>query len=203
MKLYYKAGACSLSPHIVMAELGFVYESEQVDLATKKMASGDYLLVNPKGSVPALRMENGEILTEGATIVQYLCELRPEGNLLKDKYRALEWMNYIATELHKNALTPFFTLNGMMSSTEGKTEYRASLVKNLETKINYISSKMGTNQHLMGNEFSAPDAYLFTCLSWTGMLKVDLSKWPNIVSFMERMRQRPSVIRAMTEEGMH
>lgn len=202
MKLFYKAGACSLSPHIVMAELGFVYETEQVDLATKKMASGDYLAVNPKGSVPALKMESGEILTEGAIIVQYLCELKPEGNLLKDKYRALEWMNYIATELHKNALTPFFTLDRMMQSAEGKTEYRASLVKNLETKIHFISQKMGSNHYLMGNEFTAPDAYLFTCLSWTGMLKFELSKWPNIVSYMERMRQRPSVIRAMTEEGL-
>lgn len=201
MKLYYKQGACSLSPHIIMAELGLSYEIEAVDLAAKRSASGDFTLINPKGYIPALLMDNGEVLTEGATISQYLSDLKPEANLMKDKYRALEWMNYIATEVHKG-LGGFFSLDRMMQSAEGKAEYRTSLHKSLEGKMDFISQKLGSNKFLMGNEFQLPDAYLFTCLGWTKYVQFDLSKWPNIASYMETMKQHPSVIKAMTEEGM-
>jgi glutathione S-transferase len=202
MKLYFKQGACPLAPHILMAELGFVYELEAVDTMTKITATGEnFFTVNPKGSVPALKMDDGRILTEGAAIMQYLCDQKPQAQLMKDKYPTLEWMNFIATEIHKG-VAAFFYVDRQIESDAGRTEMRKSLAESLEAKLNFVSHKLGANSFLMGNEFQAPDAYMFTCLTWTKLVNFDLAKWPNIVSYMVRMYEHPSVQRAMKEEGM-
>lgn len=204
MRLYYKAGACSLAPHIVMAELNMVYEIEAVDLATKTCASGDYKMINAKGSVPALRMENGELLTEGAVIMQYLADQNPEAGLMPklgttDRYRCMEWLNFIATEVHKN-FSPLFRTS--VKNAEGLTELKAGTIETLNNKISFVSEKLGSNDFLMGKNFTIADAYLFTCLGWGKFVGVDITKWPNIVSYMNRVGERPAVMRAMKEEGL-
>lgn len=206
MKLYYKAGVCSLSPHIVMAELNLAYELEAVDLVTKQMASGDFRTVNPKGSVPALKMDNGEVLTEGSVIVQYLADQKPESGLMPkfgtvERYRCLEWLNFIGTELHKN-FSPLFAAGRLLKETETQNELKASYIGMLETKFSYVAEKLEGKKYLMGETFTVADAYLFTVLSWTKPLKMDLGKWPNLASFMARVAERPGVMKAMKEEGL-
>lgn len=204
MKLFYKSGACSLASHIVMAELNMVYEIEAVDLATKTCASGDFKMINPKGAIPALRMENGEILTEGAVILQYLADQKPEGMMMPkfgtlDRYRCMEWLNFIATDIHKN-FTPLFGTS--VKNAEGLSELKEGQKNTLKNKINFVSEKLGSNDFLMGKNFTVADAYLFTCLGWGRLVGVDLSAWPNVMSFMNRVSERPAVMKAMKEEGL-
>lgn len=142
MKLFYAKGACSLAPHIVMAELNMVYEIESVDLKTKTCASGDFRTINKKGSVPAIRMENGEILTESAVIVQYLADMKPEAALMPklgttDRYRCLEWLNFIATDLHKN-YTPMFMAGMFVQSENAKTELKTSVAEMLKDRKSVV-----------------------------------------------------------------
>lgn len=206
MKLFYKAGTCSLAPHIVMTELNMVFETESVDLATKQSASGDYRKINPKGSVPALRMDNGEILTEGAIISQYLADQKMDSGLLPkfgtmERYRTLEMMNFIATEVHKS-FSPLFGADRIVKNVEGKTEMKMYYVETLKTKIGLVSEKLGTNDYLMGKQFTIADAYLFTVLGWSKYFDLDLSAWPNVASYMSRVSERPAVMKAMKAEGL-
>jgi len=204
MKLYYAKGACSLAPHIVMSELNMVYELELVDTKTKTCASGDFKKINPKGSVPALKMENGEILTEGAVIDQYLADQKMDSTIFPkfgtmERYRCMEWLNFIATELHKSYV-PFFI--GPMLSAGTATEISAFYSNMLSSKLDYVSEKLGNNDYLMGKTFTAADAYLFTVLSWSKHVKFDLNKWSNLAPYLERVGTRPAVIKAMKEEGL-
>ena len=204
MKLYYAKGACSLAPHIVMAELNMVYELEAVEMKTKTCASGDFKKINPKGSVPALKMENGEILTEGAIIDQYLADQKNDSTIFPkigtiDRYRCMEWLNFIATDLHKS-YSPFFVSSMLTPATA--TEIKGFYTNVLNSKLDYVSEKLGTNDYLMGKNFTAADAYLFTVLSWSKHVNFDLSKWTNIKSYLERVGTRPAVIKAMKEEGL-
>jgi glutathione S-transferase len=206
MKLFYKAGACALAPHIVMAELNMVYEVEAVDLVTKTCASGDFKKINPKGAIPALRMDNGEILTEGAVISQYLADQKMDSTMLPkfgtlERVRCLEWMNFIATDLHKN-FGPLFGADRIMKNTEGKTELKAFYTETLKNKITFVSEKLANNDFLMGKTFTIADAYLFTVLNWTGHVGIDLTEWTNVKAYMNRVTERPAVMRAMKEEGM-
>lgn len=207
MKLYYKAGACSLAPHIVMAEMNMVYEIESVDLKTKMTASGaDYKTINPNGSVPALKMETGEILTEGAVIMQYLADQKPEAGLMPkfgtaERYRALEWLNFIATDLHKN-YTPLFFAGMIVKNAEGQTEMKNYYVEMLNKKIAIVSQRLGDKKFAMGDSFTVVDAYLFTVLGWSKFVGVDYSKYTNITNYMSKVAERPSVMRAMKEEGI-
>lgn len=206
MKLFYSKGACSLAPHIALCELNMVYEVEAVDLKAKTCASGDYRKINPKGSVPALRMENGEILTEAQVILRYLADQKPEAGLIPkfgtlERYRCEEWMNYISTEVHKS-FTPLFATPLYVQSDAAKSELKTSLVKLLTTKIGFISEKMGTNEFLMGSKMTVADLYLFNVLSWGQYVNVDISQWSNIAGFMKRMMEQPSVQKAMKEEGI-
>ncbi len=206
MKLFYKAGTCSLAPHIVMNELNMVYEIEAVDLATKVSASGDYKKINPKGSVPALRMDNGEILTEGAIISQYLADQKTDSGLLPkfgtmERYRTLEMMNFIATEVHKS-FSPLFGADRIVKNVEGKTEMKMFYVETLKSKVGLVSEKLGTNDFLMGKQFTICDAYLFTVLSWSKHVGLDLSAWSNVMSYMNRVSERPAVMKAMKAEGL-
>ncbi len=206
MKLFYKSAACSLAPHIVMAELNMVYELEAVDFKTKTCASGDYWKINPNGSVPALRMESGEILTEGVVIMQYLADQKPEANLMPragttDRYRCLEWLNFIATDLHKN-YSPLFFAGMIVNNAEGQTELKSYYVEMLRKKVAVAAARLGNRDFALGTTFSIADAYLFTVLGWSKYVGVDLSAHANITAYMARVGERPSVVRAMKEEGM-
>lgn len=206
MKLFYSTGACSLAPHIVMAELNMVYELELVNLKDKTCASGDYIKINMKGSVPALKMENGEILTEGAVISQYLADLKNDGTVLpkfgtNERVRTLEWMNFISSEVHKN-FSPLFFAERLYSNVDTQEDVKTTYRKILADKCNYIAEKLGQNEYLSGALFTIADAYLFTCLNWSKHVGLDLNQWSNISNYMKRVSERPAVIRAMKEEGM-
>lgn len=207
MKLYYSPGACSLAPHIVMAELNMAYEIEAVDTKTKTTANGnDFKSVTIKGQVPALKMDNGEVLTEGAIISQYLADQNPNNTLLGkfgtlERTRTLEWMNFIATEVHKG-FSPLWSAEKSYTNTTTQNDVKNYYTKNLLDKCNFITEKLGNNNFLMGDNFTIADAYLFTCLSWSKYVGVDISNYSNINNYMKRISERPAVMRAMKEEGL-
>ncbi|MEW7314839.1 glutathione transferase GstA [Buttiauxella gaviniae] len=200
MKLYYKAGACSLSPHIILRETGIDFSLVKVDLAAKKTEDGsDYLEINAKGQVPALLLDDGSLLTEGVAIVQYLADKVPDRQLLAPagsmtRYHTLEWLNYIATELHKG----FSPLFNPATPDEYKTIARAAL----EKKFRYVDEELNDKQWLMGLRFSVADAYLFTVLRWANAVKLNLDGLSNIEAFMAHMKARPAVAAALAAEGI-
>jgi len=200
MKLYYSPGACSLSPHIVLQELGIPIELVKVDLASKKEADGtDYRTRNPKGYVPALQLDNGELLTEGAAIVQYLADRMPEKNLAPangtlERYRLQEMLNFISSEIHKS-FSPLFDAKAVPEWKQAVTERLADcfdlLTKNLEGK-----------DYLFGKQFTVADAYLFTVLNWTNFVGYNTAKWPVLQAFMARVASRPAVQATLKTEGL-
>lgn len=200
MKLYYKAGACSLSPHIILRETGVDFSLVKVDLAAKKTEEGDdYLEVNAKGQVPALLLDDGSLLTEGVAIVQFLADKVPDRQLLAPagsmtRYHTLEWLNYIATELHKG-FSPLF-------NPATPDDFKAITRKALEKKFHYVNEELNDKQWLMGLRFSVADAYLFTVLRWAQALKLEIGDLKNIEAFMERMKARPAVAAALAAEGI-
>lgn len=200
MKLYYKAGACSLSPHIVLCEAGLAFDLESVDLITKKTGSGgDYLGFNPKGYVPALLLDDGQLLTEGPAIVQYIADRVPEKRLAPaagtmERYRLMEALNFIGTELHKG----FSPLFNPKAPDEWKSMARDMLTK----RIGVVAKQLEGRDYLLGAEFSVADAYLFTVLGWAGYVKLDLSAWPVLKSYLARIAARPAVQAAMAAEGL-
>ncbi|WP_435926611.1 glutathione transferase GstA [Dryocola sp. BD613] len=200
MKLYYKAGACSLSPHIILRETGIDFSLVKVDLASKKTEAGDdYLEVNAKGQVPALVLDDGSLLTEGVAIVQFLADKVPDRQLLAPagsmtRYHTLEWLNYIATELHKG-FSPLF-------NPATPDEFKTLTRKVLEKKLRYVNEELNDKQWLMGLRFSVADAYLFTVLRWAYGVKLEMSGLSNIEAFMERMKARPAVEAALAAEGI-
>lgn len=200
MKLYYKAGACSLSPHIVLREAGLPFELESVDLATKKLSSGgDYLGLNPKGYVPALLLDDGSLLTEGPAIVQYLADRVPEKKLAPaagsmERYRLMETLNFISTELHKS----FGALFNAQAPEEWKTVVKGLLAKRLAV----VAAQLAGRDYIMGKEFTVADAYLFTVLGWAAYVQLDLSPWPLLGVYLARVAARPAVQAAMRAEGL-
>jgi glutathione S-transferase len=200
MKLYYSPGACSLSPHIVLNEAGVPYTAEKVDLKTKKTETGaDYTAVNSKGAVPALVLDDGHVLTEGSAIVQYIADQKPESGLAPragtfERYRLMELLNYIASEVHKN-FSPLF-------NPKASADWRAGAVAALEAKFTWLSGFLGEKNFLLGDTFSVADAYLFTVLNWTGKLGIDLAKWPKLAAYVARVAARPKVQAALKAEGL-
>ncbi|MBW4051489.1 MAG: glutathione transferase GstA [Proteobacteria bacterium] len=200
MRLFYSSGACSLSPHIVAREAGIELRLQKVDLKTKTMASeGDFLAVNPKGSVPALELDNGEILTEGPVIVQYLADLKPETGLAPpagtfERYRLQEWLGYINSELHKS-YSPLFR-----PDTPAQT--RAERQAYLNRRYTLVEQRLARQPYLLGAAFTVADAYLFTVTNWAGIVKLDLSAFPKLQAFQERIAARPAVKAAMSAEGL-
>ncbi len=200
MKLYYSAGACSLSPHIVLLELGLPYTLEKMDFATKKTANGvDYSTINSKGAVPTLELDDGRRLTEGPAIVQYLADLKPDSGLAPragsfERYQLMEILNYITSELHKG-FSPLF--NSKISA-----DWRAGALANLDKKFDWLTDFLKGKTFLMGNTFTVADAYLFTVLGWSGHVGIDLSKWPVLAAYHARIAQRPKVQQALKEEGL-
>lgn len=200
MKLFLKSGACSLSPHIVLEESGLPYQTEQVDLKDKTTASGaNYLLINPKGYVPALQLDSGEVLTEGPAIVQYVADLVPQTQLAPangtiERYRLQSWLTFIGTELHRSATAFFHPL--------AKDDWKGAARANLERRLAYLDGELAGRDFLMGERFTVADAYLFTVLRWMKPIGLDLSGWANVVAYQERVAARPAVQAALKAEGL-
>ncbi len=200
MKLYFSPGTCALSPHIVLVESGLPFELERVDLGAKKTASGaDYWQINPKGYVPAIALDNGQVLTEGPAIVQYLADLVPAKRLAPpagtmERYRLQEILNFITSELHKG----FSPLFNRKATEEWKTE-----VKNLlGRRIGVVSKQLEGKAHLMGDTFTVADAYLYTILRWATGTHIDLAQWPGLPDYMDRIAARPAVQESLKVEGL-
>jgi glutathione S-transferase len=200
MKLFYSAGACSLSPNIVAHEAGIELRLQKVDTKTKTVvAEGDYLAINPKGYVPALELDNGEILTEGPAIVQYLADLKPASGLAPAagtmaRYRLQEMLGYINSEIHKT-YSPLF-------KPDTPAETRAERQEYLLKRYALIDRQLQGRQYVFGDQFTAADAYLFTVTTWARAVKLDLSKFANLQAFQERVAARPAVKAAMQAEGL-
>lgn len=200
MKLFYKAGACSLSPHIVLREAGLDFTAEKVDLALKKTESGaDYLAINPKGQVPALLLDDGSLLTEGVAIVQYLADCVPDRGLIPaagtlSRYHAIEWLNYIATELHKG-FSPLF-------NPKTPDEYKTIAREKLDKQFDYLDSVLAKQHFLLGNKFSVADAYLFTVMRWAIALQFDIKKRTQLSAYFDRVAARPAVDATLNAEGL-
>lgn len=200
MKLYFSPGACSLAPHIVAQELGISLQLDRVDLKTKQTASGaDFVAINPKGYVPALLLDDGEVLTEGQVISQYLADLKPEAALAPPngtlpRYRIQEILGYINSELHKS----FSPLFNPATSAEVRAEREAYLRK----RYGLIENRLQDQDFLMGESFSIADAYLYTVTNWSNYVNMDLSEFPNLIAFQARVAARPAVQAALRVEGL-
>jgi glutathione S-transferase len=201
MKLYFSPGACSLSPHIVLRETGAKFEIEQVDNKAKKTKSGaDYWQINPKGQVPALVLDNGEVLTEGPVIVQYIADKNPGAGLLPacgttERYRVQEWLNFITSEIHKS-FGPLFKPN---TPEEFKTITKETLAKH----FGYVDKHLAKHQYLAGDKFTVADAYLFVVSRWLSRVGIDIGQWANVKAYFDRIAARPKVQEALQAEGLH
>jgi glutathione S-transferase len=199
MKLYYSPGACSQAPHILMHEIGLDHDAARVDLKSHTLDDGrSYYDVNPKGSVPALELDSGEVLTENAIILQYLGDranwpevLPPLGDFRR--YRVLEMVNFITTELHKRF--------GFLFSPDATEEMKQLVVRDLGKKLDYIDRRLGDGPFLFGDQLTLPDPYLFVISGWASKF-IGLDQWPNLAAFLERMMQRPSVRNVLRFEGL-
>jgi len=200
MKLYFSPGACSMASHIVLFDTGLPFTTEQVDLRTKRTASGaDFMQINPKGYVPALELKDGTVLTEGPAIVQFLADLAPASNLAPangtlERYELIALLNFISSELHKN----FSPLFDPQASAETQQQRRAALGK----RYAYIEQVLAGQDYLTGTHFTVADAYLFTVSNWAGRVHVDLSGFPNLQAWLVRVAMRPAVQQAMLAEGI-
>jgi len=199
MKLYYSPGACSLSPHIVLREGGFDFRLERVDLKSSVTETGaDYKAINPNGYVPALQLDDGQILTEGPAIVQYLADRVPEKRLVPpagtmERYRLMEWLNFISTELHKGF--------GALFNPKLPDEAKAIIKLQLVSRIEHANRLLGKT-YAMGDTFTVADAYLFTVLGWGKYVGIDLSPWPTLTAYLGRVGARPAVQAALAAEGL-
>jgi glutathione S-transferase len=199
MKLFYMPGACSLAPHIALREAGLPFDLEAVDRSKKTGSGEDYFAINPKGAVPAVKLDDGQVLTEAAVIQQYIADKAPAKKLAPaagtpERYRLQEWLNYIASELHKGI--------GQLFNPAMPDDYKDAVKKGLAGKqFAYLEKKLAGRDYLMG-DFTIADGYLFTVLNWTNFHKIDLSAFPNIVAFMKRVAARPAVQAAMSAEGL-
>lgn len=200
MKLYVSPGACSLAPHIALIAAGLPFSIERVSLKTKAIASGgDFREINPKASVPALQLDNGKVLTEAAVLLQYIADQAPQAQLAPafgsfERYQVLEWLNYIAMELHKR-FTPIFTPG---VTDEGRTAAWAALARPLA----YVAGKLEGGEFLTGSRFTIADAYLFTVLNWSVFAKFSLDEWPALQAYQARVAAIPVVQQAMRAEGL-
>ncbi len=200
MKLYYAPGACSLSPHIILRETGLDFSIERVNLKEKKTEKGDdFLAINPKGQVPTLVLDNGDQLTEGAVIVQYIADQKPDRNLIAlsgsmKRYHQLEALNFISTELHKN-FGPLFTPGT-------PDEYKETVKGVLLKKFIYVNDILSKQAFFAGDSFSVADAYLFTVTNWAKLVGVDLSKLTHLLDYSAKIAKRPKVHEALEAEDL-
>lgn len=200
MKLYYTPGACSMAVHITLREAGLPFELEKVDLATHKTADGgDYMNVNPKGYVPALQLDDGQVLTEVAATLQYVADQKPgvglaPGGGTLEHYRLLEWLNFTASEIHKQL--------GVFFNPKLPADWKENQLKLLARRFDYLAGRLGGRPFLMGERFTIADAYLFTILGWTRLFKIELDKWPAIQQYLGRVAARPAVQETLKAEGL-
>ena len=200
MKLYYSPGACSLSPHIALLEAGLPYDLVKVDLKAKKLENGDdFLSINPKGQVPALALDSGELVTEGPVIVQMIADKAAAKNLAPardsaERYKLQEWLTYINSEVHKNF--------GPMFSPVLADDAKAFFKDRVMGKFKYLDGQLSGNDYLMGKQFTVADGYLFTMLSWAERMKFDLAALPNLLAYKARVGARPAVQQALVKEGL-
>jgi glutathione S-transferase len=200
MKLYYSPGACSLSPHIALLEADLPYDLIKVDLKAKTLENGDdFLKVNPKGQVPALALDSGELVTEGPVIVQMIADKAAGKNLAPardsaERYKLMEWLNFITSELHKN----FGPLFSPVLSDDAKAFFKDRVMG----KFKYLDGALAGRDYLMGKQFTVADGYLFTMLAWADRMKFDLSAMPNLLAYKARVAARPKVKEALTKEGL-
>lgn len=199
MKLYYSPGACSQAPHILMHELGTAHDAVRVDLKAKTLEDGsDYLRINPKGSVPAIELDSGDVLTENAVILQYLGDQAGNDSVLPGfgsfrRYRVLEWVNFITTDLHKS-FSPLFS---PAASEDTKQFFRDQIGR----KFDYVNGRLEGGSFLMGDTLTIADPYLFVMTRW-GRGLLGLERWPNLQAFFDRMLERPSVRNVLEFEGL-
>jgi glutathione S-transferase len=200
MKLYYAPGACSLSPHIAMREAGIPVQLVSVDLAAKKTEEGsDFKAINSKGYVPTLELPDGQRLTEGPAIVQYVADQAPARGLAPapgtiERYRLQEWLNFISAELHKQFSALF--------DPACESSLRTRQVEKISGRFDWITRQLGSRDYLMGSAFSVADAYFYTMLSWCRHVGIDLAKWPSLTTYKARVEQRPAVREALKAEGL-
>jgi glutathione S-transferase len=200
MQLYFSPGACSLASHITLRELGLPFDLKRADVRTKKLEDGsDFLAVNSKGAVPALRLDDGQVLTEGAVILQYLADRKPDAGLAPkngtiERYRLQEWLNYVASEVHKS-FSPLFN----PAADAGVKEFTLT---NIGKKFDWLDQQLAGKTYLTGSAFTIADAYLFVILNWSGGVGIDLAKWPAVKQYYDRVAARPQVQDAMAAEGL-
>ncbi len=201
MKLYYSPAACSLAPHIALIETGAAYTTEKVDVRAKKTETGaDFWAINPKGYVPTLVLDDGEVLTEGVVMQQYIADLKPEAKLApargtKERRKLEELLVFLSTEVHKN-FSPLFSL---ATPEDFKTQTKEKIAQ----RFDYLERQLSDGRaFLTGDQFTIADAYLFTLSNWTKFTGIDLARWPNLTAFAGRVAQRPSVQQAMKAEGL-
>lgn len=198
MKLYFSPGACSLHPHIALIEAKLPYTLVQANLQDRTTASGENLdVVSPKGYVPVLELDDGSRLTEGGAIVQWVADQAAPGRLAPipgtpEHYEFLEWLFFISVELHKNI--------GSMFNPLQTAEWRTSVETTLGKRLDYLERRVSGRQYLVGDHFTVIDGYLFNVLFWSRLVKFDLARWPAIIAYLTRLRERPSVIQALAEE---
>ena len=202
MKLYFFPGACSIPCHIALHETGAKFEIEKVDTKSKKTAAGsDYLGVNAKGYVPTLELDNGEKLTEAQVILQYVADQKPAAKLLPaagsmERYRVLEWLNFVAAEIHKGH-TPLFRHAEKLPDSS-----KQPFKDDLEMRFAWLAKHLETKPYLMGDQFTIADIYLFTVLNWPRYVGLDVAKWPALTAFQKRVGGRPAVQAALVAEGL-
>jgi glutathione S-transferase len=200
VKLYYLTGACSLASNIALREAGLSFELVKVDRRTKRTADGlDFNEVNPKGYVPALRLDDGAVLTENVTVLQYIADRNPAAKLAPpagtmERYRLMEWLSFISSEIHKQ-FTPLFR----QDAPEDTKEYSR---KNLAARLAYLQRTIGAKTFVMGEQYTVADSYLYTVLSWGAHVDVDLGRWPELKRYVERIGHRPHVLEARKGEGL-
>jgi len=200
MKLYYSPGACSLSAHIALHETGMLFEIDRLIKSTKMTAGGeDFMQINPKGYVPAIKLDDGSILTECAVVLQYIADQKPGSGLAPkagtmERYRLQEWLNFISSELHKS-FSPLFNKD---TTEDVKTNVRNHLTK----RLGHVETQLANKPYLMGDHFTVADAYLFVVAGWSKHVGFDLGPFPKLREYMARVAGRPAVQAAMKAEGL-
>lgn len=202
MQLYFAPGVCSMAVHITLQELGMKFEAIPLNRENKQP---EFLKMNPKGYVPLLVTDKGP-LSEGVAIQQYLADQKPEKNYLPklgtwERYKAMEMLNYLATEVHKG-FSPMWAADRWVQNPEGNAQLKKAVAEGLTKKFDYLADQLKTKPFLLGDTFTACDAYAFTVLSWTRVLKIDLTPWPTLLGYVEKIQGRPSVQAAMKAEGL-
>lgn len=203
MKLYFSPGACSMAPHMVLIELGLPHSTEMVDLRAQphvlKNSGEPYTDINPKGSVPALKLDSGEVLTEAAVILQYLSDQKPEAGLFPkfgsmERYHAMEWLNFVSSDIHKTL--------GQFWNPSYSEEAREVLKKALDHRLKFLDQHFGKQSYLTGDSFTIADAYLWVILNWMPMHKLEMTPYPNLKKFHDRVGARPSAGKVLKAEGL-